>query len=567
MTTNDTTTARTPSEIDALADDYIDKLAKLSPMTATDIGVPGDETRLDDFSPAGLDAEAALTAATLAELQRLTPQDEVDVVTVDAMTERLGLDKEIAGRGYLLGQLNVIESPLQSIRAIFDLMPTADSAQWTNIAARMRDVPRALRGYTESLDAGRRADRVASRRQIEECIKQATQIGAPDDGFFAQLASGAKSDDGAELPGPLCAELAAAATDAGVAYRELASYLESELMPVARESDAVGRDEYALWSRYFVGAEVDLEETYRWGLAELDRIIAEQKDVAEAIKPGASIDEAMELLDADPSRKLNGTDALRTWMQQLADTAVRELAGTHFDIPEPVRTIECKIAPTQDGGIYYTPPTDDFSRPGRMWWSVPEGVTQFNAWRETTTVYHEGVPGHHLQCGQTVFRKELLNKWRRLGCWVSGHGEGWALYAERLMADLGYLGDPGDRMGMLDGQRLRAARVVIDIGVHLGLPAPEEWGGGIWDAEKAWQFLQANANMDDEFLRFELLRYLGWPGQAPSYKIGQRLWEQIRDDAKAAAEESGAEFDVKAFHRRALDVGSVGLDTLRRALG
>lgn len=567
MTTNDTTTARTPSEIDTLADDYIDKLAKLSPMTATDIGVPGDETRLDDFSPAGLDAEAALTEATLAELQRLTPQDEVDVVTVDAMTERLGLDKEIAGRGYLLGQLNVIESPLQSIRAIFDLMPTADSAQWTNIAARMRDVPRALRGYIESLDAGRRADRVASRRQIEECIKQATQIGAPDDGFFAQLASGAKSDDGAELPGPLCAELAAAATDAGVAYRELASYLESELMPVARESDAVGRDEYALWSRYFVGAEIDLEETYRWGLAELDRIIAEQKDVAEAIKPGASIDEAMELLDADPSRKLNGTDALRTWMQQLADTAVRELAGTHFDIPEPVRTIECKIAPTQDGGIYYTPPTDDFSRPGRMWWSVPEGVTQFNAWRETTTVYHEGVPGHHLQCGQTVFRKELLNKWRRLGCWVSGHGEGWALYAERLMADLGYLGDPGDRMGMLDGQRLRAARVVIDIGVHLGLPAPEEWGGGIWDAEKAWQFLQANANMDDEFLRFELLRYLGWPGQAPSYKIGQRLWEQIRDDAKAAAEESGAEFDVKAFHRRALDVGSVGLDTLRRALG
>lgn len=535
-------------------------------MMATAIGVPGDETRLDDFSPSGLDAEAALAAATLAELESLTARDDVDAVTLDAMSERLGLDKEIADRGYRLGALNVIESPLQSTRAIFDLMPTAEPADWTNIAARMRDVPRALRGYTESLDAGRRADRVASRRQVEECIKQATQIGDADTGFFARLASGAAAD-GATLPDPLTAELASAATDAGLAYRELAAYLESELMPVAKETDAVGREEYALWSRYFVGAEVDLEETYEWGLAELDRIIAEQKDVAEAIKPGASVDEAMKLLDADPARKLHGTDALQAWMQQLADTAVRELAGTHFDIPEPVRTIECRIAPTQDGGIYYTPPTDDFSRPGRMWWSVPEGVTQFNAWRETTTVYHEGVPGHHLQCGQTVFRKELLNKWRRLGCWVSGHGEGWALYAERLMADLGYLADPGDRMGMLDGQRLRAARVVIDIGVHLGLPAPEEWGGGTWDADKAWPFLQANANMDDEFLRFELLRYLGWPGQAPSYKIGQRLWEQIRDAARAAAEDAGAEFDIKAFHRRALDVGSVGLDTLRRALG
>ncbi|NYI67908.1 DUF885 domain-containing protein [Spelaeicoccus albus] len=558
---NDDTTSRTPSEIDAVADAYVEKLAGLSPMTATALGVPGDDTRLDDFSPPGLDAVSALTESTLAQLDGLTPRDAVDEVTLDAMTERLGLDKEIADRGYLLGELNVIESPLQSIRAIFDLMPSADVDDWQNIAARMRDVPRAVHGYIESLDAGRRADRVAARRQVAECIKQANQIGAGD-GFFAGLAAGADPT----LPDTLRSELSGAASDAGLAYRELASYLESELSPVARESDAVGREEYALWSRYFIGAEVDLDETYQWGLDELARITAEQEEVARQIKPGAGVQEAMELLDADPARRLNSTAELQAWMQDLADTAVRELAGTHFDIPDPVRTIECKIAPTQDGGIYYTPPADGFSRPGRMWWSVPEGVTQFNAWRETTTVYHEGVPGHHLQCGQTVYRTELLNKWRRLACWVSGHGEGWALYAERLMAELGYLDDPADRMGMLDGQRLRAARVVIDIGVHLGKPAPEEWGGGTWDADKAWPFLQANANMDDEFLRFELLRYLGWPGQATSYKVGQRLWENIRDEARADAERAGREFDIKAFHRRALDVGSVGLDTLRRAL-
>ena len=210
--------------------------------------------------------------------------------------------------------------------------------------------------------------------------------------------------------------------------------------------------------------------------------------------------------------------------------------------------------------IYYTGPTADFSRPGRMWWSVPPGVTEFATWREKTTVYHEGVPGHHLQIGQATYRAKDLNKWRSLLCWVSGHGEGWALYAERLMADLGFQDDPGDRMGMLDSQRLRAARVVLDIGVHLGKEFP---GGGTWNADNAWDFLRENVSMQPDFLRFELDRYLGWPGQAPSYKVGQRLWEQARDEA---ATRKGDAFDLRDFHRSALDLGSVGLDVLRAAL-
>ena len=97
-----------------------------------------------------------------------------------------------------------------------------------------------------------------------------------------------------------------------------------------------------------------------------------------------------------------------------------------------------------------------------MWWSVPRGADTFHTWQETTTVFHEGVPGHHLQIGRSVVNADRLNRWRRMGCWVSGHGEGWALYAERLMAELGWLDDAGNRMGMLDAQRFRAARVVID---------------------------------------------------------------------------------------------------------
>jgi uncharacterized protein (DUF885 family) len=260
---------------------------------------------------------------------------------------------------------------------------------------------------------------------------------------------------------------------------------------------------------------------------------------------------------------LAGADALQAWMQRTSDEAVATLADSHFDIPEPVRVLECRIAPTNTGGIYYTGPSDDFSRPGRMWWSVPEGVTEFATWRERSTVYHEGVPGHHLQVGQTVYRKELLNKWRRLASWVAGHGEGWALYAEWLMADLGYMDEPGDRLGLLDAQSLRAARVVLDIGFHCGFPAPAEVGGGAWDYDKAWAFLTRHSSISEELRRYELDRYLGWAGQAPSYKVGERLWLQLRDETRAR---DGAAFELKDFHRRALDIGSVGLDVLRRAV-
>jgi len=301
----------------------------------------------------------------------------------------------------------------------------------------------------------------------------------------------------------------------------------------------------------------------QWGQEELARITAEMAAVAEQIASGSDIKEAIAILDADPGYQLHGTDELKAWMQGKADEVISNLAGTHFDIPEPVRTIECLIAPTQTGGIYYTGPSEDFTRPGRMWWSVPKGITEFGTWRELTTVYHEGVPGDHLQVAQTVFRSELLNRWRRMDAWVSGHGEGWALYAERLMAELGYMDGPGNRMGLLDGQSLRAARVVLDIGVHCGFKAPAEVGGGQWTYDKAWQFLRAHANMAEDFLRFELDRYLGWPGQAPSYKVGERLWLQLRDEVKAR---EGDAFDIKAFHRRALDIGGVGLDTLREAV-
>jgi uncharacterized protein (DUF885 family) len=554
-------TARPTSAIDGIADAFVDASVDLSPIGATYLGIAGHDEELDDFSPDGYARHSELRRRTLEQLAAAEPVDDVDRVTLAAMTERLELAEEEHAAGLDEMSLNVIASPLQEVRGIFDLMPTDTDEQWSVIASRMSKVPTALDQWVTSLRLAASRGDVSPRRQVQACIKQCLEF-TSEDGYFASLVSGASGGD-RDLGTGVAADLETAVQQAAAAYSSLADTLRTEFLDQAPESDACGRERYQLFSRAFLGTEIDLEETYAWGQEELARITAEMAAVAERIRPGASVKKAIELLDADPRYQLHGTQELQRWMQEKADGAIEALAGSHFDIPDPVRTIECRIAPTQTGGIYYTGPSEDFSRPGRMWWSVPKGVEEFGTWRELTTVYHEGVPGHHLQVGQTVFRSETLNRWRRLMAWTSGHGEGWALYAERLMSELGYMDDPGDRMGLLDGQSLRAARVVLDIGFHCGFEAPAQVGGGEWTYDKAWEFLTAHANMAEGFLRFELDRYLGWPGQAPSYKVGERLWLGLRDEVR---EREGEAFDIKSFHRRALDVGGVGLDALRTAV-
>jgi uncharacterized protein (DUF885 family) len=557
------TETRIPTAVDAVADTYLDEWTALDPMMATYLGIAGHDAELPELSPDWLAERSELRRRTLAALDAAQPTDANDRVTIDALRETLTVEEELRGLGAEESDLKNIGSPAQTIRDIFDLTPTTSADDWASVATRLAAVPKTMAGYIESLRFAAARGDVSPRRQVKAAIEQgADNIGA--DGFFAKFAREAAPADGGELPASLRADLERAAGGAAAAYEQLSAFLRDDLMAQAPTKDAVGSDRYASFSRAFVGAQIDLAETYQWGQEELARIDDLMSQTAERILPGASARAAMDHLDNDAERKLGDTDALKAWMQGKSDAAVAALADTHFDIPEPIRRLECKIAPTQQGGIYYTGPSDDLvTRPGQMWWSVPKGVTEFATWRELTTVYHEGVPGHHLQIAQTVYRRDLLNRWRRLAAWTSGHGEGWALYAERLMADLGFLDDPADYLGMLDSQSLRAARVVLDIGIHCEFEAPAEVGGGEWNYDKAWDFLSAHVATAEGFRRFELDRYLGWPGQAPSYKVGERFWLQLRDDVRT---KQGDAFDLKTFHRTALDVGSVGLDVLRSAV-
>ncbi|OFQ65372.1 MULTISPECIES: DUF885 domain-containing protein [Rothia] len=552
---------RSLTDVDQIANEYFEKVLDLNPVQATELGRKGVETLYPDYSPAGEKAFARLAKKTLKKVDNVLPIDDVDLVTLDALQERLSLYRKQYKAGFGGWQMNNIASVPQEVRSVFDLMKRNTQQDWEHIIGRMHRVTEALEGYIQTLEAAREEGKVAPRRQVDIVIEQTAAYYAPG-GFFDELAA----EVAAAVPS-LKDEVAAGAEAAKEGYRRLNSYLVEKLQPVAPSRDAVGRKAYSLHSRSFLGTTIDLDETYAWGVKELESIIARQREVAEEIEPGASIERAKQLLDEDPARQLHGTDELKAWMQKLADAAVENLADTHFEIGGPMRRIECCIAPTNEGGIYYTGPSPDFSRPGRMWWSVPEGEDTFTTWRETSTVYHEGVPGHHLQIAIATALKGTMNSWRTNMLWVSGHGEGWALYAERLMEELGYLKDPGDRMGMLNAQRMRAARVVFDIGVHCEMPIPAEWAeqlgvepGTIWTSELGYEFLKLNLDESEGQQRFEFLRYLGWPGQAPSYKIGERLWLELRDQALRRGD------DMRAFHTRALLLGSVGLDTLRRAL-
>jgi uncharacterized protein (DUF885 family) len=548
------------STIDEIADRYVDQAAQLDPVSATATGIVGYDDRMTDLTPDGFAARAELDRATMAALRDAPATAERERVARDAMLERLGVAVERYDAGDVTSQLNVIASWVQDVRQVFDLMPADSAEAQRNIATRMAAVPAAYGGLRQTYAEAAARGRVAAARQVAACARQCADWSAPGTDFYGGLAGRIGAD------GPLRADLDRSAAAAREATAELGRFLQAELLPLAPDGDAVGRERYARASRDFLGAVVDLDEAYAWGWAEVRRLEAEMARVAGAIVPGGTVPQAVAALDGDPARRISGRENLRAWMQEFSDRAVAELDGTHFDIPEPARRLECMIAPTSDGGIYYTNPSEDWSRPGRMWWAVPEGVDDFSTWKEVTTIYHEGVPGHHLQAAEAIFLQDRLNRWQRLMCWVSGHGEGWALYAERLMEELGYLADPGNLLGMLDGQLLRAARVVVDLGVHLQLPVPADSGwhpGEIWNADLAWEFLRSRVQTDDGSLRFELDRYLGWPGQAPSYKLGERIWLQARADARRR---KGPDFDLREFHGQALALGSLGLDPLREAL-
>ena len=545
-----------------LADRYVDQLAALQPMLATQMGVPGFDGQWGAQDPSGWQDIGALFKRTLSAIEALPPSDR--------HREQLGrrvLKDHLSGRveriehGHPLQDLNNIASPVQGFRETFDLMPKVSADDWELIASRLSSLHGAVDGYIESLSEGRRRGLAAARRQVEACIEQC-RVNSGSGSFFYQLSAGAHD---AQVPDALQAEVDTGAAAARLAYAHLANYLEDEYLPDSVEADGVGLERYRRASRHFLLTEIDHEAVYHWAWQEVAALRAQMVEVGRQIDPALGFQEIVQLLKTGADYVVSSEAEFLSQMRQCQMDALDQLDGTVFDVPVPIKQIDVQIAPPGTTlGAYYIQPSEDFSRAGSVWYAKLTDTSVYPLFDEVTTAYHEGFPGHHLQIGVQMCLGDELTRAHRLAIWYDGYGEGWALYAERLMDELGFINRPEYRFGLLCSQLMRACRVVIDIGMHLGMIIPKDavfHSGDIWTFDLAVEMLRDYGLMSPVGARSEVTRYLGWPAQAISYKVG----EQFILDLRAQAEHE-AWFTLKEFHRRILVSGPVGLDHLKELI-
>lgn len=529
-------------DVTQVADDYLGDLAGLEPRAAQALGrTPG--SLIPDLSPQAFERRHAATVRAAARLAAVEPAGFRDRVLREALAERLAGDVALHEVGFTTALLAPLATPVHRVRQTFDNLPADD---WAAIGDELARVPAALRDYAATLTAAAERGHVVARRQVLAVAAQCD--GWVGDRFYPSLVAPAGS--------PSLARPADAAAEATAAF---AAFLRDDLLPRAGTRDGVGRSVHDVTSAAFLGTRIDPDETYAWGWSELAALTARARAVAAEIVPSGDVDDAVRALDADPAGIVDGVPALEAWLQRRVDETMAAVAGTHFDVPDRTRRVECRVTPSASGVMYYVRADPGLTRPGRVWWTLPDGVARAHVWREVSTLHHEGVPGHHLQNAITLGLDDL-HPWQRSLCHVHGYAEGWAHYAEELADELGLVRTPGERLGMIFAQLWRAVRVVVDLGLHLDLPIPP--GNGLVDAQRWTPELGARmlvdvARVDPRTAAFEVDRYLGWPGQALAFRVGARLWREAR---------AASSLDPRRFHAAALRLGPVGLGPLRTLL-
>ncbi len=543
-----------------LGSELVDDLARACPVLASMAGVPGTFDGWDDYSPTGGDRVLGLVRSYQQRLSALEAATDAKGqlarrVIADYLVEKAAYYEH----GDHLCDLNNIESPMQHMRVVFDVMDVSDAAGWEAVARRLSTIDQAISGYRAALEAGAARGLVPAARQVKAALQQA-ETHASDRSSFHEIAANFEQRGLGDAE--LARRVKAGVEHAKRSYAEMATFLRGFLAR-ATPKDAVGRDRYVRSAYRFLGMDLDPLETYAWGFREIHAIEAAMRDVAARILPGRTLPEVIRELQGSKEQLVHDTTAFLALMQARQERALSELMGTHFTVPEPVKKIDVRLAPLGGAlGAYYIPPNEDFTRPGSVFYAPAEGHS-FTLFTEITTAYHEGFPGHHLQCGLQVYMAEKLSRLHRLFVVCSGYAEGWALYAEQLMDELGYYDKPEYVLGMHMAKLFRACRVVADIGMHLELAIPAGFDfhpGETWSWELTVELLTQRAFIGQEMAESEATRYLGWPGQAISYKVGERVILDLRREMR---ERLGSRFDLRQFHEAVLESGSVGLAHLQ----
>lgn len=360
----------------------------------------------------------------------------------------------------------------------------------------------------------------------------------------------------------LKADLQAAAQEAIAnrvlpAYAEFATFFNEEYLAACREEVGVGatdwgRSYYEYLVRHFTTTDKTPQEIHHIGLSEVERIRAEMESIRQEVGFDGDLSEFFIHLRTDPQFFYDTPEELfEAYLatSKRLDPELVNLFGRLPRTPYGVRAIPDAIAP--DTTIaYYMPPAEDGSRAGYYYVNLYKPETR-PIWGIEVLSVHEAVPGHHLQISLAMERAELPAFRRSMG--VGAYVEGWGLYSERLGYDMGLYQDPYSRFGQLAYDMWRSVRLVVDTGMHyMG-----------WTRDEAIEYFKSNSPKSELDIVNEIDRYIGWPGQALGYKIGQLKILELRERAEA---QLGDKFDIREFHDQLLSTGAVPLSVMETEL-
>ncbi len=552
-----TNSDRSETPVDALSERFWEAILELNPVTATVYGDDRYDDRLDDPGPEGRAATRRLMEQTLAEVEAIPPDDlpTEERITRDMLrvVAELGIEED----DQQIHQLRVVDQmsgPQQTLPQLTSFQSADTPARLDAFIARIhayRDYMDAITGILrDGMASGLTAPRIVAERTIAQVERM---LEVPIESAIVPSMVKVASDADRE-------RVRDAIRD--VAYPADAAFLQvlrDEYLPLTREEPGLwsapnGEALYRTAIRSWTTLELDPEAVHRIGLEELETIDEERRTISRAAGFGDDTDAYRRSIEADPANLPQSKDEL---VARATEDIERGLAAAprFFGVlprtgvgVRPVEEFKEKDAPF----AYYYPPTADGSREG-IYYANGYDLPTRTYTKLATTTYHEAVPGHHFQITLEM-ENPNLNTFRRLGSRMVGAAfvEGWGLYSERLADEMGLFRDESERFGMLDAQAWRAARLVVDTGLHALR----------WPRQRSIDFLKT-AGLSDTDAEIETDRYICWPGQALTYKIGQREIEKLRAELSAR---DGSGFDLRAFHDAVLGHGSLPLATLSREL-
>jgi uncharacterized protein (DUF885 family) len=541
-----------------IADRYWEARLEASPLFATFLGDHRYDDRVDDLSAEAEERQRATWLGFLREAEAIDPStlDETDRVTRQLLVEELG--DAISGIDARL--LELASDQMQGIHAELLTMAgqlrAAEPEHAAMAVRRVRAMGAMLDQAADRYRAGLAAGRTPARTCIDRSINQIDgYLGSPlDQDPFANLA-GPEGWDGEPA---WRAELGeAVGQDLRPAFERYRAVLADELAPVARSDEqpglcwlSDGDDLYRQLIRLHTGLDLTPEELHAIGLHEAtEELPAQYRELGRRAFGTDDLAEIFAHLLDDPGLRYRDGDEIIADARRCLDDATAAMGDWFGIVPQA----PCVLTPIPDylaadaPAAYYTPPAPDGSRPGEYHVNLHQPTERGRA--ETASIaFHEAIPGHHLQLAIASEQTDLP-AFRRLSWGHTAFVEGWALYTERLAEEMGLYRTDVDRLGMLASDSWRACRLVVDTGLHALR----------WTRQQAIDFMVANAPVSRDEIVTEVDRYIGMPGQALAYKVGQREILRLRASAE---DRLGERFSLPAFHDVVLSAATVSLAVL-----